>query len=115
MVNTITMISFRRHLRYPFPKKNHYNASITLNRYNYKVDIKNISAGGTFVELSESLPDGAQIELSFSLPGVLERYDLPCVVRWSRNRGAGLQFVSLSANEMHGLNQFIERLKSADC
>jgi hypothetical protein len=67
------------------------------------------------VELSESLPDGAQIELSFSLPGVLEKCDLPCVVRWSRNRGAGLQFVSLSVNEMHGLNQFIERLKSADC
>jgi hypothetical protein len=111
----MTMNNFRRHLRYPFPKKNRSNASITLNRYNYKANIKNISFGGTFVELNESLPDGAQIELSFSLPGVLEKCDLPCVVRWSRHRGAGLQFVSLSANEMHGLNQFLERLKSADC
>lgn len=58
---------------------------------------------------------GAEIRLSFALPGMIERCHIPCSVRWTRaDNGAGLKFLSLKESEARGLHLLIRMLQMVE-
>jgi hypothetical protein len=105
------MISCRRHLRYSLSSETRYNATIRLDHKSQSVDIINISSGGTFIGILEPPPAGTQIDLSFKLPEFEESCHIPCVVRWTGARGAGLQFVRLTQTATSGVARVIKTLR----
>ena len=107
------MENYRTQPRYSLLHAPIEDACIALHGSVYPAEIINISRGGTFVRLQRSLPCGAEIELSFSLPEVDQKCRIPCIVRWTgHDGGAGLQFRHLHAVELWGLNRLIQALST---
>lgn len=69
-----------------------------------------MSIGGSFVETAEVPPFGTAITLHFALPGVREPLTLPAVVRWTSDRGMGVQFGAIGVRETHALSEFLAKL-----
>lgn len=109
------MMGFRRHLRYSLTKNNIPDAIIRMRKCTKPVDIVNISTGGTYVELNDPPPTGSPIELSFSIPGLSEKCDIPCIVRWTQGNGAGLQFERRDGVDTQELERFLQTLKTVAC
>jgi hypothetical protein len=107
------MTSCRRHLRYTLSRDTIYTATIFSCQKTQTVDIVNISSGGIFIGIPEPPPSGARIELCFSFPGFEENCHIPCVVRWTKARGAGLEFVRLTKTATVGVNHVIQTLRTA--
>lgn len=65
---------------------------------------RDVSVGGMFLESPEQPAFGAELTLSFELPG-LGRTALPAVVRWSSAEGFGVQFGLLGVRETRALGE----------
>ncbi len=48
---------------------------------------------------------GTQMVITMILPGQTKPFDLPCVVRWNKPDGFGVQFGLLGARETHALTR----------
>ncbi|MDH5491672.1 MAG: PilZ domain-containing protein [Myxococcales bacterium] len=72
---------------------------------------KNVSLGGLFCASDEMLPYGAEVEVTLRLPAMKTDMTTRMTVRWSRDGGIGLQFGSLRALEVWGLNQLFRTLQ----
>ena len=70
----------------------------------------NLSLGGTFVRADRVLPFGTTVRLRIPLPALKEPCEVDATVRWHRDEGMGLQFGSLRAIEVWGLNQLFRGL-----
>jgi uncharacterized protein (TIGR02266 family) len=75
---------------------------------------RNISLGGLFVEIDETLPFGAKVSLSFSVPTQSEPIAVGGQVRWlemeeGHVRGVGIRFEGLRARDVWALNKFFEK------
>ncbi len=70
----------------------------------------NISLGGLFVHTAQSIPYGAQGAVLLHLPKLLETVEIAVTVRWVTPEGVGLQFGSLRAREVWGLNELFDSL-----
>lgn len=68
----------------------------------------NVSLGGMFIKLAESVPYGTEGKLRLSLPAMQESTEVPVTVRWSTPEGVGVQFGSLRALEVWALNQLFK-------
>lgn len=66
-----------------------------------------ISLGGMFVTSSESPAFGTHMVVAITLPGQPKPFDLPCIVRWSKADGFGVQFGLLGARETHAITRLI--------
>ena len=76
---------------------------------------RNISLGGMLLVTSESLPFGTPVELEFHLPALEEDARLEATVRWNAEDAMGVQFGSMRARDVWGLNQlFKEEPPAAD-
>lgn len=69
----------------------------------------NVSLGGMFVALAEPVKFGSVVKVRFRLPALKEDTELTCTVRWVTPEGVGVQFGSLRAMEVWGLNQLFKQ------
>ena len=86
-------------------------------------EIRNISLGGVFIEMSDPFAFGTDIELEFTLPADRRIINCKGFVVWSTKTsperaagrsGIGVRLMDIGVKEMRLLNEFIEEhLKSA--
>jgi uncharacterized protein (TIGR02266 family) len=72
----------------------------------------NISLGGMYLLTDVQLKYGSQVKLRFRLPTLKEDTECEGVVRWVKDDGIGVQFASLRALEVWGLNQLFNKRRS---
>ncbi len=70
----------------------------------------NISLGGMYLVMGEQIPYGAEVKVRFRLPALKEDTESTTTVRWNKPDGIGVQFGSLRALEVWGLNQLFKTL-----
>jgi hypothetical protein len=72
---------------------------------------RNVSLGGMFLETdaAASLPFGATVTLRFRIPALKDDTRAEAVIRWKQADGVGVQFTSLRALEVWGLNQLFKQ------
>ena len=75
---------------------------------------RNISLGGMYLVTETQLPYGTDVQVRFVLPALKEHVTLQAVVRWVKDDGMGVQFGSLRAREVWGLNQLFKDSKRSD-
>ena len=78
----------------------------------YEAESRNISLGGMYVCTRVSLPFGARLRLRFRLPDLDEDTVCEAVVRWQGEDGYGVQFGSLRALDVWGINQLFRERRS---
>jgi type IV pilus assembly protein PilZ len=64
-----------------------------------------LSLGGMFIESEHNPAFGTQMVVTIVLPGQPRPFDLPCVVRWNKPDGFGVQFGLLGARETHAITR----------
>lgn len=76
--------------------------------------IRNLSRGGIFIEGDWLPPEGAEMKLSFDLPGAAMRFEPTGTVVWRRfgnahngGAGVGLRFLSLDGGASRDLEHFV--------
>jgi Tfp pilus assembly protein PilZ len=74
---------------------------------------KNLSLGGMYILTDESIPFGAEVTLRFHLPALKEATECAATVRWVKADGVGVQFGSLRALEVWGLNQLFKGISQS--
>src|ERR1700678_2556521 len=73
---------------------------------------RDISLGGTFVETAFRATFGVAVLVGFTLPGQKPML-LPGIVRWTSERGMGVQFGLLGAQETHAITEIERKGKAA--
>jgi uncharacterized protein (TIGR02266 family) len=76
---------------------------------------QNLSSGGACVASSRVLPEGTEIRLALSFPGLVEPVRVEAIVRWSRGGDEpllGIEFADAAAREK--LAGVIDRIRSGD-
>ena len=71
----------------------------------------NLSQGGALLHTTSPLEFGQRLHLEIQLPMVNETSNIPGVVRWRRDSSVGVQFETLRAIEVWGINQLINTRK----
>jgi hypothetical protein len=69
--------------------------------------VRDLGVGGAFIECVEPLPFGAEVLVVGQLPGTKGSLRLPCVVRWTKPEGFGVQFGLLGARETHAISELL--------
>lgn len=98
------MTGKRVHERYPI----RLPVSVLYDGNAYATETRNISLGGIFVALVEAVPFGAQVRVVFRLPTLTEDTEVDATVRWKQPDGLGVQFGSLRALDVWGMNQLFK-------
>lgn len=75
--------------------------------------VTNISLGGMYVVTERAVEYGTPVKVRLRLPVLKEEATVETTVRWTKPGGIGLQFGSLRAIEVWGLNQFFKGLTAA--
>lgn len=75
----------------------------------YQAVTENISLGGMYLITSAPLKYGAEVSLRFRLPPLKDDTECTGTVRWTKPDGIGVQFGSLRAMEVWGLNQLLSK------
>jgi c-di-GMP-binding flagellar brake protein YcgR len=81
---------------------------ITTDQEEISVIALNISLGGMSVEPADRLTFGSNVELRFNLPSVNSATEVEAAVRWIKDSRAGLQFGSLRAKDVRGINKLFK-------
>ncbi len=79
----------------------------------------NISAGGTFVLTHRLLPEGTQVRLVLSFPGLIKPLPITGTVVWTRTeppeeRGLGVSFSEASSDALSRIGAIVERIAEGD-
>lgn len=88
------------------------SASLSVEGKPATCTIVNLSLGGALAETSK-LAMGQRVTISFKVPTIEESIDVGATVRWSDDKGTGLQFDGLRARDVWALNKYFEQLQSA--
>lgn len=84
---------------------------ITPDNAKHSGKMVNLSRGGTLVQIEASLDYGTNVSLLVHLPGIPDRCEIPCIVRWIKaEHGTGLQFKQLRPIEVWALNKLMHTL-----
>jgi uncharacterized protein (TIGR02266 family) len=80
---------------------------------------ENISAGGTFVLTDRELPEGIEVKLVLSFPGLLRPLPLAGRVKWARSaggqqRGVGIAFDRDDAEAAARIDEVVQRIAAGD-
>ena len=73
--------------------------------------IVNLSLGGALVIAGVKLAMGLRVKITFHVPTVEEAIDVTSTIRWSDDKGVGLQFDGLRARDVWALNKYFEQLQ----
>lgn len=102
------------------------NAQRKHERYAYELDVEvvfdegeqhqakiiNFSIGGAFVHVEPTPEFGSKIKLLIDLPGVPERSEIPCFVRWIKEgEGVGIQFEYTRPIEVWALSKLVRKIR----
>ncbi|MBN2528524.1 MAG: PilZ domain-containing protein [Deltaproteobacteria bacterium] len=71
----------------------------------------NLSQGGVLLQTSSPLEFGQKLAIEIRIPKIDHPCNIPCVVRWRRDTSVGVQFETLRAIEVWGINQLINTQK----
>ena len=95
------------------------------SRYEYRTPIEvavgehelsglsiNLSLGGMLLQTAETLPFGTRLRLRFRLPALDADTEVYATVRWVTKTAMGVQFESLRARDVWGLNRLFENLSA---
>ncbi len=95
----------------------------TYARYEYRIPVEaaigdreisgltvNLSLGGMLLQVAEPLPFGTRLRLRFRLPALDSDTEVYAAVRWVTKTAMGVQFESLRARDVWGLNRLFENL-----
>ncbi len=93
----------RQYLRAEFTVPIHLSTEGEPEFYAQSIDI---SLGGMFIGGPSPVPVGAEVSVRLVLPPLGE-LKLPAFVRWSSERGFGLQFGLLGAKETHAIGKIV--------
>ncbi len=79
----------------------------------------NISSGGTFVLTQRLLPEGTEVRLVLSFPGLIKPLPIAGVVKWVRaepveERGVGVEFDLADPQAMDRLDSLVRRIAERD-
>ena len=77
----------------------------------YETTADNVSLGGFYLLTDAKIPYGSQVTVRFRLPAIKETSTVQGTVRWNKADGVGVQFGSLRALEVWGLNQYFKTLR----
>lgn len=69
---------------------------------------RNVSLGGMYLLTETPLPYGTRVRVRFHLAALRETAEIEATVRWGGEDGMGVQFGSLRAREVWGLNQIFK-------
>ena len=94
----------RVHERYPL----RFTVTVLHDGEAYTTETRNVSLGGFFVELVGPIPFNAPVRVVFRLASLKEDTEVDATVRWKQPDGLGLQFGSLRAIDVWGLNQLFK-------
>ena len=72
--------------------------------------IVNLSLGGALLIATVKLSMGQRVTISFKVPTAEDAIDVGSTVRWSDDKGVGLQFDGLRARDVWALNKYFEQL-----
>ncbi|MBN1654166.1 MAG: PilZ domain-containing protein [Deltaproteobacteria bacterium] len=100
------MLKKRAHLRYECELP----VQITSDRDKVSVTAINISLGGMSVEPAEKLTFGSTVTVRFNLPSSNSATEVDATVRWIKDNRAGLQFGSLRAKDVRGINKLFKKV-----
>ena len=98
------MTGKRVHERYPI----NLGVTVSYGGQTYETQTSNVSIGGFFVPLVAPIPFGATVRVRFRIATLTEDTEVDATVRWKTAEGLGLQFGSLRALEVWGLNQLFK-------
>ena len=77
----------------------------------YFIETENLSEKGLCLRPKKNFPVGAQYRMAFGHPPWLPRIGAVGMVRWSiTDKGVGVEFSSISANDEQVLQQFLNSL-----
>jgi hypothetical protein len=85
-------------------------AKLTLEGKQEPCTIVNLSLGGALFVATVKLSMGQRVGINFNIPTVEEAIDVMSTVRWSDDKGVGLQFDGLRARDVWALNKYFEQL-----
>lgn len=71
---------------------------------------RNVSLGGMYLRTGQPLPYGTPVRVRFPLTALRETVEVAATTRWQGEDGMGVQFGSLRAREVWGLNQLFRAL-----
>jgi c-di-GMP-binding flagellar brake protein YcgR len=94
----------RAHLRYECE----IPVQITTDQEEISVVALNISLGGMSVEPADRLTFGSTVKLRFNIPSSTSVTEVEAAVRWINDNKAGLQFGSLRAKDVRGINKLFK-------
>lgn len=86
---------------------------------------ENLSSGGSFVNTDHEFEIGTEVRLVLSFPGLLKPITVTGVVRWTRGgappaegetdeRGVGIEFTELPAEERARFEELLDRIEARD-
>jgi hypothetical protein len=68
----------------------------------------NLSLGGMLIETDRRFPLGTALLLRFRLPALENDTEVQTTVRWSKGSNHGVQFGSMRARDVWGLNKLFK-------
>jgi hypothetical protein len=75
------------------------------NDVSFKGVAQDISLGGMFLSAGQTPEFGTQLVIRVTLPGQTQEFALPCIVRWVKDAGFGVQFGLLGARVTHAITK----------
>jgi len=84
-------------------------AKLTVDGNARDVTVVNLSLGGALVG-GTKLAMGQRCQIAFRVPTQEDAIDIGAVVRWSDDKGVGLQFDGLRARDVWALNEYFKQL-----
>lgn len=104
----------RRFKRLPTALIAHIRTRRATQAETLQMDVRNVSAGGVFIDTVYPFPVGSLIELDFNLPGEKNQVHAKGVVRWTvlqgEARGMGVEFLEVSTESRAAIQQFIQNI-----
>ncbi|MEM9194603.1 MAG: PilZ domain-containing protein [Myxococcota bacterium] len=97
----------RVHQRYPCD----FAVTLVVNEADHAGKANNVSLGGMLIDGISNFPYGTKGTLRFQLPALKEETEVAVTVRWVTDAGMGVQFGSLRALEVWGLNELFKSIK----
>jgi hypothetical protein len=84
-------------------------AKLTVNGTVLDTTMTNLSLGGALIAGTKQ-PMGQRILIAFRVPTLEDAIEIGGIVRWSDDKGVGLQFDGLRARDVWALNEYFKQL-----
>ena len=85
-------------------------AKLAVDGSPHEATVVNLSLGGALVVAQKKLSMGQRVQVKFAIPTAEDAIEVGSTVRWSDDKGVGLQFDGLRARDVWALNKYFEQL-----